>query len=199
MPAVLPLATSLTLAAVAALAAAGSLPAGAVAPSAISTVLAGDAPSGSPAGRDPARTGRSFVWPLRPTPRVLRLFAVGPYPWSPGHRGVDLAADVGQPVLAAGAGVVTFAGRVAGRGVVVVAHPGGLRTTYEPVAAGVRAGQVTEPGSTVGRLDTWPGHCAAPCLHWGALRGNEYVDPLSLLRPPALPVLLPDMAGTGIS
>ena len=61
-------------------------------------------------GRKPWAASR-FGWPLRPAPRVVRRFAVGPHPWSPGHRGVDLAGSAGQAVLAAGAGVVTFTGR----------------------------------------------------------------------------------------
>jgi len=121
---------------------------------------------------------------------VLRRFAVGPHPWSPGHRGVDLAGSPGQRVLSAGAGTVTFAGVVAGRGVVAVGHEGGLRTTYEPVTAQVRAGATVAAGAPLGVLATGT-HCPTTCLHWGALRGDVYVDPLTLLRPPAPPVLLP--------
>ncbi len=136
-----------------------------------------------------------FGWPLRPSPRVVRRFAVGPQPWSPGHRGVDLAGSAGQAVLAAGAGVVTFAGRVAGRGVVVVAHAAGLRTTYEPVTAVVDVGRAVATGERIGVLMLPGSHCPGPCLHWGALRGQIYVDPLTLLGPPSLPVLLPDALG----
>lgn len=138
--------------------------------------------------------GRRFRWPLAPAPTVLRRFAVGPHPWSPGHRGVDLAAEAGQAVLAAGPGVVTFAGRVAGVGVVVVDHGDGLRTTYQPVDAPLRVGAPTVAGTTIGRLGDWPGHCTASCLHWGAIRGGAYVDPLALLGL-VPPVLLP-LTGT---
>jgi murein DD-endopeptidase MepM/ murein hydrolase activator NlpD len=135
-----------------------------------------------------------FRWPLSPAPQVLRRFAVGPQPWSPGHRGVDLGAEAGQHVLAAGAGTVAFAGLVAGRGVITVAHDGGLRTTYEPVIAEVTAGQAVTAGDALGVLA--PGsHCTTTCLHWGALRGDVYVDPLTLLSPPAPPILLPLGAG----
>ena len=142
----------------------------------------------------PRAPGARFRWPLSPQPQVLRRFAVGPQPWSPGHRGVDLAGRPGQRVLSAGAGNVTFAGVVAGRGVVAVGHAGGLRTTYEPVTAEVRAGEAVAAGAPLGVLTTGS-HCRTTCLHWGALRGNLYVDPLTLLRPPAPPVLLPLGAG----
>jgi murein DD-endopeptidase MepM/ murein hydrolase activator NlpD len=131
-----------------------------------------------------------YEWPLAPAPPVLRRFAVGPHPWSPGHRGVDLAAQAGQGVLAAGPGVVVFAGRVAGTGVVVVGHGGGLRTTYEPVDAAMTVGARTVAGTRIGTVADWPGHCAASCLHWGAIRAGAYIDPLALLGL-VPPVLLP--------
>jgi murein DD-endopeptidase MepM/ murein hydrolase activator NlpD len=111
---------------------------------------------------------------------VVRPFEPPATPYGPGHRGVDLGGPAGAPVLAAGAGVVVYAGPLAGRGVVSIAHPAGLRTTYEPVTAQVQAGQRVERGTVIGLLN--PGHCAETCLHWGARRGTtEYVDPLGLL------------------
>jgi murein DD-endopeptidase MepM/ murein hydrolase activator NlpD len=121
---------------------------------------------------------------------VLRRFAIGPAPWSPGHRGVDLAAQPGAPVLTAAAGVVRFAGRIAGTGAVSVQHANGIRTTYEPVAPDVTVGDRVTAGQELGTVDSWPGHCPGPCLHWGALRGDTYLDPLGLLGLVA-PVLLP--------
>lgn len=128
-------------------------------------------PSGWPA---------SFGWPV--DGRVVRRFDPPPQPWLPGHRGVDLASAPSAVVRSAGAGRVIFAGEVAGRGVVSVAHVGGLRTTYEPVTATVAAGDVVAVGAALGRLE--PGHpgCAsAACLHWGLRRGPAYLDPLALL------------------
>jgi murein DD-endopeptidase MepM/ murein hydrolase activator NlpD len=131
----------------------------------------------------PSRPG--WAWPVGTAPLppvVLTPFDPPAQPWLAGHRGVDLAATVGDPVLAAGPGMVVFAGRVAGRGVVTVAHGAGLRTTYEPVAATVAVGQVVRGGDVLGTVE--PGaHCGAEaCVHWGALRNGRYVDPLALLR-----------------
>src|ERR1700750_2496464 len=81
----------------------------------------------------------SYGWPVD-SPHVTRRFDPPPQPWLAGHRGVDLAGVPGAPVRSAGAGTVVFAGTSAGRGVVSVAHPGGLRTTYEPVAGSVHVG-----------------------------------------------------------
>jgi murein DD-endopeptidase MepM/ murein hydrolase activator NlpD len=111
---------------------------------------------------------------------VVRPFRPPPGPYAAGHRGVDLAARPEDPVLAAGAGRVSFAGRVAGRGVVVVQHRDGLRTSYEPVAADVTVGDAVTPGTVLGTLGRST-HCLRSCLHWGLRRGTDYLDPMSLL------------------
>jgi murein DD-endopeptidase MepM/ murein hydrolase activator NlpD len=122
-------------------------------------------------------------------PHVVRGFEPPERRWLPGHRGVDLAASAGSTVRAAGAGVVTHAGAVAGRGVVVVSH-GDLRTTYEPVAAAVSTGGRVDAGQAIGTLAAVGSHCAPQaCLHWGLLHGDTYRDPLGLLRGHAVRLL----------
>jgi len=118
-------------------------------------------------------------WPLAGPPAVVRGFDSPEHDYGPGHRGVDLAVAPGQPVRAALAGTVAFAGPVAGRGVVSIDH-GAYRTTYEPVTARVRAGQRVALGETIGRVGTG-GHCADRCLHWGLRRGGTYLDPRLLI------------------
>jgi murein DD-endopeptidase MepM/ murein hydrolase activator NlpD len=125
-------------------------------------------------------------WPLRPRPPVVRTFDAPSPNWQRGHRGVDLAAEPGQPVYAAQAGTVVFAGELAGRSLVSVAHPGGLRTSYEPVRPSVRSGQSVQAGAALGVvMQGHPGCASGACLHWGAMWGPssraDYVDPLSLL------------------
>jgi murein DD-endopeptidase MepM/ murein hydrolase activator NlpD len=125
-------------------------------------------------------------WPLHPRPAVLRLFDAPAPDWQRGHRGVDLSGAQGDSVHAAAAGTVVFAGRLADRPVVSIAHPGGLRTSYEPVEAQVRAGQLVDAGVVIGTLVAGhPGCGAAACLHWGAMWGAaanaDYVDPLGLV------------------
>ncbi|HEX4099833.1 MAG: peptidoglycan DD-metalloendopeptidase family protein [Pseudonocardiaceae bacterium] len=136
-----------------------------------------------------------FDWPLPGSPTVVRIFHPPTMRYGPGHRGVDLASTAGAAVLAAGAGTVVFAGTVAGRGVLSVDHPGGLRTTYEPVSPTATAGDRVSRGQQIGIVQ--PGHPGCPvtvCLHWGVLRSPEhgraqdlqeddrqYLDPLRLL------------------
>jgi murein DD-endopeptidase MepM/ murein hydrolase activator NlpD len=120
---------------------------------------------------------------LAPPHPVVRPFEPPANQYGPGHRGVDLGGQPGEPVLATGAGVVVFAGPLAGRDVVSIDHGGGLRTTYEPLTVLVSTGQRVERGTVIGQLA--PGHegcvTAPACLHWGARRGREYLDPLGLL------------------
>jgi murein DD-endopeptidase MepM/ murein hydrolase activator NlpD len=139
---------------------------------------------------------QQFSWPLPGSPAVVRGFHPPSFRYGPGHRGADLAALTGTPVLAAGAGTVIFAGLVAGHGVVSVSHQGGLRTTYEPVSPIVTAGQQVSKGQRIGTVQ--PGHPGCPrpvCLHWGAFHepapsgqtppepdsGRDYFDPLWLI------------------
>ncbi|MFC5149188.1 M23 family metallopeptidase [Streptomyces aureoversilis] len=149
------------------------------------------------------------AWPVSGSrggrPLLVRAWRPPPVPWAAGHRGVDLVARAGQPVRAAAPGTVSFAGTVAGRGVVSVQHPGTgeppLRTTYEPVQAAVKEGDQVAAGQVIGTLQAGPFHCSGGCLHWGLLRGRVYLDPLSLLppwmlrRPPSR--LLPLSGGPG--
>ncbi|HWB68172.1 MAG TPA: peptidoglycan DD-metalloendopeptidase family protein [Mycobacteriales bacterium] len=136
-------------------------------------------PAARPVGPTAAPAG--WRWPLPPPVRVVRGFDPPAEPWLPGHRGVDLAGRPGERVLAAGAGVVSFAGAVANVGVVSVAS-GQLRTTYQPVRPQVRVGQRVAAGDVLGHLVVAGSHCApAACLHWGLLRGGVYLDPLALV------------------
>jgi murein DD-endopeptidase MepM/ murein hydrolase activator NlpD len=121
------------------------------------------------------------VWPVRPEPEVVAHFDPPTSPYGPGHRGVDLLGRAGQRVHTALAGTVTYAGPLAGRGVVVVNH-GDTRTTYEPVSAAVSVGDVVGRGAVIGALQPVGSHCAPrACLHWGWLRGETYLDPLRLV------------------
>ncbi len=159
------------------------------------------AASATTGGRGEVTSAASADWvpPLDRAPDALGVLAPFDPPlqsWLPGHRGVDLAATAGEPVLAPAPGVVTFAGPVAGRDVVVVTHDDGLRTSLEPVTGTVPRGTRVAPEDVVGTVQGSDGgavasHCAGGCVHWGVRRGERYVDPLALLgeRPPI--VLLP--------
>ena len=121
---------------------------------------------------------------------VLRLFDAPAQPWSSGHRGVDLQAAPGGPVLAPAPGVVSFSGSVAGRGVLTVDHPDGLRSSFEPVSGSVEVGTDVAAGQVIGSVTAELAHCGTQrCLHWGVRRGDAYLNPLRLL-PGSGPVVL---------
>ncbi|MFV2017075.1 M23 family metallopeptidase [Micromonospora sp. LOL_023] len=127
---------------------------------------------------------RQFVAPLPGPLRIGRRFDPPPVPWSTGHRGVDLVAGPATTVVvAAGTGTVHHSGRIAGRGVVSVSHPGGLRTTYEPVDGAPPVGATVRSGDPIGLLTAGhPGCPAATCLHWGLRQlDGTYLDPMLLL------------------
>jgi murein DD-endopeptidase MepM/ murein hydrolase activator NlpD len=146
---------------------------------ALATPPASAVPAGTPTGRAPTR----WRVPLVPNPAVLRGFAPPAQRWLAGHRGVDLAAAAGQPVHSAGAGTVVHAGHVVDRGVVVVEH-GDLRTSYEPIDAVVRRGDMVGQGTVLGTVGAISSHCpTTSCLHWGLRRGQIYLNPMLLLRP----------------
>lgn len=97
-----------------------------------------------------------------------------------GHWGVDWAVSAGTEVGAAGAGTVTFAGRVAGNLTVTVAHGGGLRTSYSYLSAlTVRRGEQVGRGTVLGRSGV---DHSREALHFSARLGSTYIDPVPLLR-----------------
>lgn len=126
--------------------------------------------------------------PPVPAP-VIDPFRLPPNPFAAGNRGVDYGTSPGDSVHASGPGVVTFAGPVAGTLHVVVMHSNGLRTSYSFLGTiAVGRGQEVAQGDVLGTAGSKP-------LHFGARRGDDYVDPLGLLavsRPRTTVRLLPD-------
>ncbi len=145
----------------------------------------------SRAAKTGAHAPAGWSWPLEPRPAVARPFQAPPHPWAAGHRGVDLLSHSSQGIYAPQSGTVTFYGPVAGRIVLVLAHSGGLRSTFEPLLRGLPVGRKVQAGQLVGTVASSPSHCPRQtCLHWGVISGQNYLDPLRLLRNPA-PILLP--------
>jgi murein DD-endopeptidase MepM/ murein hydrolase activator NlpD len=108
-----------------------------------------------------------------------------------GHRGVDLqsVAD-GAPVTAPESGTVSFVGVVVDRPVITIDHGNGLRSSFEPVESSLTAGAAVSKGDVVGTVMI--GHCSSmPCVHWGVRRGEDYINPLSLVTDLRPSILLP--------
>lgn len=159
------------------------------------------------AGSSPDAPPPLMRYPLAGAVSVATPFDPPEQPWLPGHRGVDLAGTHMGVVHAPAAGTVRFVGRVAGTAVISIDHSNGVRTTYQPVQAVVRAGDDVAAGRPIGHLlDGHPGCPVEVCLHWGARVGSgeapgdddEYIDPMALLDPAERPIRLkPTLPGDG--
>ena len=118
------------------------------------------------------------LWLAPVTPFTpVHPFAAPAHTYAPGHRGLDVRANVGQEVRSPIAGTVTFAGRVAGRGIVTVTS-GTTKVSLEPIEVQVAAGATVGAGTRLGTVAA--GHCPTTCLHIGVRDAGEYVNPARL-------------------
>jgi murein DD-endopeptidase MepM/ murein hydrolase activator NlpD len=133
----------------------------------------------------PAPSPGSYAWPL--SGPVIREFEQPTGPYAAGHRGIDIGAASGAPVRASAAGVVAFAGRIAGDLHVSIDHPDGVRTSYAFLGSvSVRAGAPVARGDTVGAVGRGHQGSGAPHLHFGARFAGQYIDPMLLLERPSM-------------
>ena len=116
-------------------------------------------------------------------PAVDAYAPIGDYA---GHWGVDLAADVGSPVLAPWFGTVTFAGTVDENVAVTIDHGGGLLSSLSYLRElTVTVGQVVAAGEQVAVSGVAHGR---PSVHLSVRVGGTYVDPAPLLDCSPVPI-----------
>lgn len=94
------------------------------------------------------------------------------------HEGQDIDADHGAPVMAAGSGRVTTAGRQRGYGnVVYIDHGAGLSTRYGHLSQiNVAVGQMVTRGQKIGLVGS-TGRSTGPHLHYEVRINHQPVDP----------------------
>ncbi len=165
---------------------------------ALAVVVLAPGPDAPAAASIPAAdTGSStpvWTWPVAPPHPVVRPYLAPPTPYGAGHRGIDIGAADGTPVLAPDDGAVHFAGVIVDRPVLSIEHAGGVLSSFEPVTSTLHTGDVVHRGEVIGTLVA--GHCAAsPCLHLGARVDGEYVNPLVFLGGVPKAVLYPTRGG----
>lgn len=98
------------------------------------------------------------------------------------HRGVDIAAPEGTPVVACADGIVAltdpkmyFTGQT-----VMVDHGHGLTSVYAHLSAiSVEEGDFVRKGEVIGRVGM-SGRATGPHLHWGVTVFGTHVDPLKV-------------------
>jgi murein DD-endopeptidase MepM/ murein hydrolase activator NlpD len=143
----------------------------------------------APAGPDPlaitvpASADRAIGAPLDYL-RITSGFGMRRHPilgFTRMHQGVDLAARMGSPVLAAADGVVTEAGREGGYGEILrLRHAGGWATGYAHLsgfAPGVAPGARVERGQIVAFVGQ-TGLATGPHLHYEVSYDGVKLDPL---------------------
>jgi Peptidase family M23 len=139
-----------------------------------------------------AAADTGWAWPVQG--EVITSYRNGADPYAGGqHRGIDIAAAQGEPVSAAVAGTVTFAGTAgtSGLAVNIRTDAGRFDASYLHLAsAEVRKGDRVAAGDRIGAVGTSGRRSAQqPHLHFGVREAGSrhgYVDPLDLL-PPATP------------
>jgi lipoprotein NlpD len=122
-------------------------------------------------------TGSEFIWPAKG--KILSKFA------EPRSKGIDIDGKIGDPVLAAAAGRVTYTGNgIPGLGkLVVIRHDNGFITVYAHNRdILVKEQQNVSRGQKIAELGS--SDSDRPKLHFQIRKGSAAVDPLRYL--PAL-------------
>jgi murein DD-endopeptidase MepM/ murein hydrolase activator NlpD len=99
------------------------------------------------------------------------------------HRGLDIVAPTGTPVMAPADGLVTAAGRMSGYGKTVhLSHGAGLGSRFGHLSEIlVKPGQRVRRGDVIGRVGS-TGRSTGPHLHYEIFRAGRPVDPRSFLK-----------------
>lgn len=99
------------------------------------------------------------------------------------HKGIDFAVMSGTPVMAAGSGVVDYAGPNGAYGLYLrIRHDPTHATAYahlSRLAAGIRPGRPVEQGQTIG-LSGSTGRSTGPHLHYEMLVNDAQVNPMTV-------------------
>lgn len=102
------------------------------------------------------------------------------------HTGVDWAAPIGTPIVAAGSGVIEEAGHKGQYGNYIrIRHANGYQTAYAHMsrfAPGVAPGVKVRQNQIIGYSGN-SGFSTGPHLHYEVLVNNQFVDPLSIQVP----------------
>lgn len=126
-----------------------------------------------------------FVWPVwgQITSKFgdtrLSAYSGGTRP----HKGVDIAAPLGTPIVAPSDGVVSFVGQQLDVGrLIFIDHGHGFTTMYGHLnKAFVHRGDKVRKGQTIGAVGA-SGHCTGPHLHYEVRLQGKQVNPASYLN-----------------
>ncbi|MCT7962420.1 peptidoglycan DD-metalloendopeptidase family protein [Laspinema sp. D1] len=128
---------------------------------------------------EPGELFQGYMWPAR------GVFTSGfGMRWGRMHKGIDIAGPIGTPIMAAGTGIVTFAGWNSGGygNLVEIEHPDGSLTRYaHNHRILVSAGQSVIQGQLIAEMGS-TGNSTGPHLHFELYPpGTDAADPLVYL------------------
>ena len=134
--------------------------------------------------------GKSIRKHLMRTPvqgaRLTSKFGVRKHPilgYSKMHRGVDFAAKRGTPIMAAGDGRISFAGRNGSFGrFIEIKHLNNFKTRYAHMykfAKGIKKGRIVKQGDVIGYVGN-SGRSTGPHLHYEVMHKNRTINPMKL-------------------
>ena len=127
-----------------------------------------------------------FIWPLSISGRITSYFGNREQP-TPGastnHKGIDVGAATGTPILAAAAGeVVTSKYSSSAGNYIMIYHGASTYTVYMHCSKlYVSEGQQVKQGQTIAAVGS-TGYSTGPHLHFGISINGSYVNPLSHVR-----------------
>ncbi len=124
-------------------------------------------------------SAKGFIWPARG-----KLTSGYGWRWGRMHKGVDIAAPIGTPIIAAAPGVVVKAGWNSGGygNLVDIQHTDGTVTRYgHNKRVLVRAGQIVQQGQQISEMGN-TGFSTGPHLHFEVHpMGKKAVNPIAYL------------------
>ena len=125
----------------------------------------------------------SLVWPCPSYSRISSQYGYRTHPISGTrklHKGLDIAASSGNPVIAAASGTVVKSYFSSSYGnYVVISHGGGLMAAYAHMTRRlVSAGQTVAAGQQVGTVGS-TGNSTGPHLHFEVYVGGSTTNPMN--------------------
>ncbi len=137
--------------------------------------------------------GKSATKALMKTPingaRLSSAYGMRKHPilgYNKKHMGVDFAAPIGTPIMAAGTGHIEYVGTNGGAGKYIrIKHLNGYKTSYSHLsgyASGIQKNVRVRQGQTIGYVGS-TGLSTGPHLHYEVIFNGEKINPMKMKLP----------------
>jgi murein DD-endopeptidase MepM/ murein hydrolase activator NlpD len=134
--------------------------------------------------------GGDLIWPMPTNKAIHSYYGNRLHPiykvWKM-HTGIDIGAAWDEHIVAAGDGIVIFAGTKSGYGnTVIIDHGGGITTLYAHINKRgilVSAGQEVKAGQVIGKAGM-TGTATGPHLHFEVRKNGKHQNPLEYVPKP---------------